>query len=516
MKRWIRHATAWLADARERTFLAGLIALVGLGTVLRSLELSSGTLYRDDAWVALGSRVPLSMAWRMTGTAPGFTLIERTLFQWVGHTTWLVQLPTLVVSIVGMAALAALLRWWGLSRLATLFGVALLALSRIDISYATHVKPYAHDVLASIVVLAAAQWWRRGGSAWWFAGLSALCLITSFTVFPLVLGVAVVLLVQAQRTERLRSLILPGLCGAAPTVLVAFFIRDGISPRLDSSWRASYVDYHSLQTVVSSLWKITASLLWGLGNTTPGIHVPLFGRVFQVMMLVLLVAAFRRRAQATLAIAALVAAYASAALHMAPLGTGRTDAYLHPALIILLAIGAEEFVRLLRSRSALLARVSVAALALAMTLTGVDRSLHRQPYPGGDLLPVISEAAKVLNQYGAVLVEGTARWPWALYGANDLSIRFSHEYNTGFAPLTRDKNIVLMPGTIIEGGYDPTGAIAKLNRAPIVLYVQTSDWPAMGHPLARAAHAGCYSMAPTQPRQTPGYETQLWIYGCSK
>jgi hypothetical protein len=158
VKRWIRHATAWLADTREQAFLAALISLVGLGAVLRGLELSNGTLYRDDAWVALGSRVPLSTAWRMTGTAPGFTLIERTLFQWMGHTTWLVQLPTLVVSIIGMLALAALLRWWGLSQFATLFGVSLLALSRIDISYATHMKPYAHDVLASIVVLAAAQW----------------------------------------------------------------------------------------------------------------------------------------------------------------------------------------------------------------------------------------------------------------------------------------------------------------------------------------------------------------------
>ena len=514
MKRLAAIVRTWLSTTQERAFIIALAGLVGTGGILRLLTLSTGTLYRDDAWVVLGSRLPVSTAWRMTGTAPGFAMIERAWFQWVGPTTWAAQLPTLFVSLVGMLALAALLRWWGASRLATLFGVALLAFSRIDINYATHLKPYAHDVLASIVLLAAAQWWRRGGSAWWFSALAALCLVTSFTIFPLAVGVSLVIFFQAIRTDRLSSLTLPALAGIVPVGLVAYLIRNGISPRLDRSWRASYVDFHALHTMVASTWDMTSSLLWGIGNTTPGIAVPLFGRAFQLLMIGLALVALRRRALVALPLSAIVAAYVAAALHLAPLGTGRTDAYLHPALIMMFVFGAEEVITWLKPRHLNVARAVVVSITLAMALTGVDRLAHRSPYPGGDLRPVALQARTVLSRGGAVLVEGTARWPWALYETHDLAIHFSTQYNTGFAPISRDPHVVLMPGTSIEGGYDPKGAIAMLRHAPRVLYIQSDDWPGMSSAVIQAALNACYDLAPTQPKKVAGYTMQLWTYSC--
>jgi hypothetical protein len=57
--------------------VVALVAIVIVGAWLRLTEVTSHGLFRDDAWVALSSRVSMGTALRMGATAPGFTLIER-------------------------------------------------------------------------------------------------------------------------------------------------------------------------------------------------------------------------------------------------------------------------------------------------------------------------------------------------------------------------------------------------------------------------------------------------------
>ena len=57
---------------RWRWWILGAITLVG--AILRGLGIHNGTLTRDDAWIALSTRVPLGTALHMLVTTPGFTL----------------------------------------------------------------------------------------------------------------------------------------------------------------------------------------------------------------------------------------------------------------------------------------------------------------------------------------------------------------------------------------------------------------------------------------------------------
>lgn len=505
----------WLSNPHERRYAASLGLIIAIGTWLRGSGLSTGTLFRDDAWVALTAHFPLGTAAKMVGTAPGFVLLERSWIQLTEPHLWLMQLPTFCVSVIGMVLVAALVRFLGLPRTASLFATALVALSRFDITYATHLKPYAHDIVAASLLFAAAHWFRRGGHAGWFAGIATISLVSSFSILPLVVGLSVWVGVIALRTKRTSALLAPGAASIAVVSAVAYLVRNGISPRLDTSWQASYLDQHSLGSFLSSLWSITTSLLSGLGDTSPGLHIPYLGRLIQLAMLFLIVLSLRRWQQSSIAWAAIFGAYAAALVHLAPLGTGRTDANLHPALAIVLVIGGLELCAIARRYDPQRAIFTIACFALVVSLTGVDRILHREPYAGGNFQPVLQAANDTLQHGGTVLVEGSARWPWAFYGAHQLSLNFSDQYNTGFVPVSTDSHVVLMPGTIIEGGYNANATIRRLNKASHVLYIQSDDRPSMGYPLRAAALDSCYKPSAKGFIHIPGYYIQHWTRDCT-
>jgi len=150
-----------------RRFNLALLALGLAGLFVRLGGRPTGTLFRDDAWVALSSRVPLHTAVHMLGTAPLYSLFVR---WWVGvvglsHTA-LLTLPTLIDAAIAPILVTVVAAWWGLRRDYALLAGFFIVISRSDIMYATHLKPYAHDLIAGIAVLAAGEFARRGRSAW--------------------------------------------------------------------------------------------------------------------------------------------------------------------------------------------------------------------------------------------------------------------------------------------------------------------------------------------------------------
>jgi hypothetical protein len=479
-------------EPQERWFLAGVLVITLVATWCRVAGLSHGSFYRDDAWVALTSRVPWHDAWRMVGTAPGFVLFER---WWVGLTawsTWWAQIPTLVVSVIAVPLMAIAARWWGLSRAGALLAAALIAVSRVNIEYATHLKPYAHDLVAGIVIVTAAEWWRRGRSAWPFAILSLLCLATSFSVAPVVVGCGVVMAVLGWRSQRWRSLVAPGAVVVILFGLLYWRVHNGISPRLKQSWYPNFLSYDSLHAFVHSISTIVDGFVWGFSDTTPHIHVVGASKLVIAFVLVAVIVGATRLPATVMALASVIGAGLFAALHVAPLGTGRTDAYLYPAVALLVCFGVEASVRAASRWRRDFAVMVMAGVIVLVGFVAVDQVLHRPSYPGGSITPVATAANDVLADGGGVLIEGTARWPWTYYEVRHVHLRFSNLYNTGFAPLSDDPRVFIMPGTVIEGGYDPVAAVHALRAHATLLYVRTDDWPTLGDPLRQVFRANCY------------------------
>ena len=462
-----------------------LVAVAVVGAVARSGGFSSGTLYRDDAWVALTTRVPLGTAARMVVTTPGFVLAERVWIGWFPHTVWLDQLPTFLASVAGVVVVGRLARWWGLSAPASLVAAGIVALALSDVQYATRVKPYAFDLLGACLVLWLAERVRRDGprGAVSLAIASVAVCAFSLTPVPLVVGIWVALGVEAmaRRTLSVR-LVAAGAATALGLVALWLAVRGGISPRLRSSWDGYYLVVTSPHAFAHSARTIVDGLVAGVGVTTPSLGLHGLGTLDRVALLALFVvglAAWRRQ---LLSLAALAAAVVLSIPSLVPLGTGRTDAYLYPAIAMVVAEGATIAWHLARRASRAVA-VAVLCGSLAVAgLLGVDRVVHRPGYPGGNFAVVAGVVQRGLAHGDLVVIGGTARWPWSYYDVRHVRIVHADLYNNGYTTLSDNPRVVVIPGSAIEGGYLAASRRAALrvrHGCPAVLYVESADWPSM-------------------------------------
>ncbi|HVN49904.1 MAG TPA: hypothetical protein VMT43_00655, partial [Acidimicrobiales bacterium] len=208
-------------DARRPLGVLATVTVLGLW--LRVQGLSHLGLWRDDAWVALSSRVGISTAWRMGVTARGFMLAERawTLLH-AGSPTWAQLLP-LALGVAGILAVYALARQFGLPSWWSIGCATVVALSPIAIVWSTHVKQYSTDLLLSCVLLGLGERARRVPIGLRLALLgtaSLVSLVVSASVVPILVGVWLALaVVAAEQRSRRRAIVVAGgvtaaLCGA--------------------------------------------------------------------------------------------------------------------------------------------------------------------------------------------------------------------------------------------------------------------------------------------------------------
>jgi hypothetical protein len=465
-----------------------LLAVVTLVGAVARLGFTRGTLFRDDAWVALTTRVPLGTAARMVVTTPGFVLGERIWIGWFPHSVAMDQLPTYLASVAGIVAVGRLARWWGLSAPASLLAAGVVAVASSDVTYATRVKPYAFDLLGAVLVLWLAEKVRRDGarSAPWLAAASVAVCAFSLTPAPLVLAVWVALGIDAVARRRLSvRLVASGASAAIGLGALWLAVRSDVSPRLRASWDGYYLQLSSLHGLTHSVRTITDGLVAGVGVTTPAIGPHGLGTIDRIAIIVLIVSGLVAWHRQLLCIAVLVGAAILSIPSLVPLGTGRTDAYLYPALALLIAEGATVLWRAVRrAPDKLVVAVLVGSIAFAGFL-GADRVLHRPSYPGGNFAAV---TAGIQGTGDPVIIGGTARWPWAYYDERHVKIEFSDLYNNGYTPLSDDPNVIVVPGTPIEGGYPAAvrSVTSEVRASCRVRYVESDDWPTMPMSLLRS------------------------------
>ena len=219
---------------------AALVAIGVLALLLRIPGLTSTGLFRADAWVALGSRVGLGTAVRMSSTSPGFMTAERF---WIGldpgSSLWAQILP-LLVGIAGVFAIYFLVRYWGKARWLALTAAFTVAVSPVATQYSTHVKQYSTDFLLACFLLWRAEATRRSPTSARLVGLgfgSAGAILISGSVAPVIVGswLAVLCSNATNRNDRLR-IVKAGVVMAALLGCVYLLFFDGIPEVLHRYW----------------------------------------------------------------------------------------------------------------------------------------------------------------------------------------------------------------------------------------------------------------------------------------
>lgn len=448
---------------------AWLWALIGLGTVVRLGAFAHGrSLWLDEAFLGLSlierSTLELFRPLDYAQVVPvGYLLLVKSVAAPFDYPEWGLRLVSLAAGLVTPVLGYALARR-SLSPTAVPLAVAFFALSPNLILLSGDAKPYASDVAISLALtLLALETFRRefaldAVASLALAGAAAVWLSTPA---PLVLaGIGLAGLVEAWRRgswRALRRLVAVGLAvGASITAVYLVVLRHYLAQNqlIQEEYRAGFLPVPP-RSLADVLWFPTTLVGW---FDDAGLGLPaLAGFVWLVGAGVLL---REGRLPAVLLLAPFPIAAAASALRAYPL-YGRPIAFLIPALLLLVAAGADGIRRvtvvslplvgpillaLLLFHPVVLAGHQLVAPPEREELAPVVRYLqdHRQ---AGDLVYVYYGAQFALRYYaprlgvrGRDVVTGVAaRTAWARYvedlqqlrGRPRVWVLFSHVYARG-------------------------------------------------------------------------------------
>lgn len=481
--------TGRIADlcARWRWWL--LTAIVVLGALGRAWGLTNGTLYPDDAWVALTSHFDLATSSRMLVTTPGFTLFMQGWTRLAPHTTWFLQLPDLLTSTVGIIAVFALATYFRAPPWAALSAAAILASSNEAMAYAVHIKPYADDVLLATVILWAAEAARRSMTPSRLTVLAAISVAAaawSFINAVVAVGAYLALGAIWFRRRKMTTWLFAsaGVAGVAMLGLYLSVIRKQTTPSLQHYWRPDYLTLTSPHAALHSAKRVINGVFVQQLAATPH-HDTLkslqvvFGLALLVLAVTGAITAWRAMA---IPLGVVAAAILVAAARKIPLGSDRTDAYLFPALILLVVAGAMWLHRLLDARENKLLLQIASLVGVAAVVGSLLVAVAFPPrYLGGNLRTAAATArAQQASHPGTVLVvEGTARWPWAFGEDPGVTLLFGPAFNTGYAPQGHQRGVLLMPTSYAETGFSTGWLTSRLANTTRVVTIAYSGFPGL-------------------------------------
>ncbi len=476
----------WLYAGRpfeQQRALLAIVALTAVAAAIRSRGFSDLGLFRDDAWVALSARTGLGTAWHMWVTAPGFSFLEREFILIGPHATWWDQLPAYVAGVLCVPAIYAVVRYFRIGRIGGIVAAVLVCVSPVCVVYSTRVKEYPFDFLLTCALLMAAEHARRT----WGGRQFATCAAVSVGAFLVSASTAVVIvgawlalgLLSLGDQSRRKVAVRLGVAAAAGSEVVALVFYGHISPALNRFWteNSGFIVRSSPSQFVNSLFHTGWNLLSGLFGfaALPAAYEVL---IIVAWLALALVGIYRDRALAIPGLVVLLA-FVGSAVHVVPLGTGRTDEYLYPVLLLLPLAGAVRVVpvvtafvdaRLGQARRAVGVTVAVVSVVLSFLLIGHEAK-SVPAYPGVAVQQLAAAIHRVERPGDHIFVNEVMRYPWALYEADPLRIQLGGDWSTNFTVVSTDRGVFIDPSEDYEGDQHPVQWAKAMSRYQRVWYV---------------------------------------------
>lgn len=425
--RWVLEL-ATLGPVRDGVVVAILLAAA---VALSAPALGPTSLWLDDAWIAMVHRVSeLGDVLDIGLTAPGFALLLKGWFALVGFSETAAQALPFVAGVAVPPVVYLVGRRIGLGAVAAGFAATILLLSPVRVEYAGRVKPFTIDALAAALLVWLA--WRTaedpGDDRRWAVLVVAAFAATLVSTSSVVVGGAVVggAAIAAWRTPdwgRARRWTVGYVVATGAWILV--FVAPNIHPALREYWAGRYVEG------VDDLWRVLRSFASDLAALEHAGAVA----VLSVLLALAFVAAARRRLwQAAILVGPLVGALVLAVAGRVPLGTGRTDLYLYPTMVLAVAWSLHHLPW--RPWPAVLALVGVVAVGIAPPTAG---------YPAEEFAPLTDVLEDEVAEDDLVLLTASTVYGVALYGPWTDGVEPA-ETSTGFTPVFGDDRIRRAPG----------------------------------------------------------------------
>jgi hypothetical protein len=448
------------------------VALVLIAFFTRYASLDPDSLHIDDAWVLLGWKADRWVDIQRAGsTSLGFVLMLRAWLGVVGSSYSDAQLLPFVISLFSAPAFLLVALRTRIRYPAALLGSAMLLASPTLVSYSTRVKHYSLEVLLAILLIGLAAAILRDPTARraWIAYVlgSVVALVISFAVLGVVLaglGAGLVALLRQEGIARLwRS------CALACTISAALFaggwfltiIRPTLSTALRDFWSGFYLSdavgrpnvapwWHWTDTASSGLlahdWKLLRFLFEGAftGPTT----VLLVGFVAATLLV-----GFRRPLHALLFGIPFVVAVGGSVAQVAPLGGGRTDAWLYAPMTFMIVSAVDVVLQWAHGAqrrgvgdarpNALVARGRGLVLSGIVSLIALLCLLNipsPASFPWPDAEPLVRRLEAGRRSSDLVVVAPNFTFNYALQAPQHITTKVSTRNSTRFTPVLQGVN----------------------------------------------------------------------------
>ena len=438
----------------DRLDVAWISALVVLGALYRMTGFTRSNLWFDDAWAAMTSKVSLGTAMHMVATTPLYSLGMRS---WIlagpSSTVW-AQLPAFLLGLIGIVAVFVLAKEFGFGRMGRCVMAVAIVLGPVAAAYSMRVKEYSADLVLACLLLILAERWRRSPSgrgllAW--TSLSIVSVAISASTGVVIAGTALMMvMVGVKHRDQRRQLVLAGcsLAGAGAVLYLVWFRN--VAASLDGNWRnrGYLLDLRGFHPLWHSIVATGSNFAHGLfGLPVPWSPYPLetlaltvasavvgWGLLAVILVVVIreLLTGHRQRVAPFVAPAIVVGlAVVLWAIDRIPLGGGRTDEVLYPAVLLLLGFSCARASSFVRSKIVIIDRavrrpatgmIAAGVAACGLVAFGVG---HRIEYPTTDLTSLAASLHKHLAPGESIVVDGFESFPWGYAGLSKTAVSFS-------------------------------------------------------------------------------------------
>lgn len=487
-----------------------VVFLVAAAAALRVEPLGPHSLWIDDAWVSLLSKVhSIADVKRVSVASPGFVALLKLWFSAVGFSNLRAQMPAVIFGILGPPALYVTARAWRLGRPAALLAGGLLAVSPVHMRYSTRVKAFTLEALAAAGMLLIAERLLSDPArrSRWYAFSVAAALATTLSA-PLVIvcvpGFLAGFVAARRANERVPRAALGATAGYGVFSLAwyAVAIRGAIDHNLVEYWRDYYISHRSLGDLLTTTSRGFTRLAHGFAP------LPAVATLLALAACLVWMTRFRPD-RAVLLFGPIVIAAGMAALHRSPFGGNRTDIYLYSGLAMTLACGADALFARISTRAAI-----AAALAAIVGLGAV--SLPVPAYPKEDLRAMLDIVNTNIHSKDAILLYPKARFAASLYTDWPFHLRSPVDGDSVTTPfdveIDRPRTFVPLDTVPVHFATAVRGAIASSRR---IWYVGShgaqSDYDDAGKLLSRAGY-----VLHMRRGFAPHYFLQLWIRTITK
>jgi hypothetical protein len=434
----------------------------------------------------------MGTAWHMWANAPGFDFFERNWLMLHAGSTWWGQIPPLVMGIAGIPAVFFLTRYFRFQAWICLASTLVVTMSPVCIVFSTRYKEYSADFLLACLLLALAERARRHPGRRELFLLSAVSVAgfaVSASVLPIVAGswLAVGVLALKER-QRLLPLLYPAILTGAGILVIGDVFYRHLSPYLDKYWSSDFFAYNSPQAFVSKASRLTVNVYAGLTGAPRGSQLWIL--VSFLLLTGLLVLGLARGWSMLSPLLMLGSAYVACALGVIPLGTGRADEVLYPALLLLLAGGLKKLSDLVVQQSSCAAwshlsvRVVVGIVISFLVLVGVSTD---SGYHSVDIRGLAGAVVRSTQPGDHVVVDSFLRYSWTLYEDPHPHIIFGSDWVTGFTVASTQPAVFIVPSFSFEGGYESATWIRNLAHYKRIWLVEVP--PFTQSPMYAALHS---------------------------